>query len=221
MSDPSAAHLLVIDGDERLRDLLKQYLRKQGFLVSLARDGDHARHLLTGLDFDLVILDAALPLAKALCNEVTCPVLVLTSATTQQIGAKDWMEKPFEPAALCARINNLLDRRPAPIPTGPKLITMGDLSFNTDTGLLSQQGEPVRLTRTEVQLLRIFAEHQGEAVGRGELVARLGREGLADKARAVDVQITRLRRKLEADPKNPRYLQTVRGAGYMLVSDQG
>ncbi|MEJ2035688.1 MAG: response regulator transcription factor, partial [Maritimibacter sp.] len=116
---------------------------------------------------------------------------------------------------------NLLDRRPAPIPTGPTLITMGDLSFNTDTGLLSHQGEPVRLTRTEVQLLRIFAEHQGEAVGRGELVARLGREGLAAKARAVDVQITRLRRKLEADPKNPRYLQTVRGAGYMLVSDQG
>jgi two-component system, OmpR family, phosphate regulon response regulator OmpR len=219
MTQPAPAHLLVIDKDERLRELLRQYLRKQGFLVSLARDGEHARHLLLGLDFDLVVLDAELPLAPALCEELECPVLLLTAQSTPPAGAKEWIAKPFEPTALSARINTILDRRPTPQPVAPRTITMGDLSFNVEHGMLSRQGEAVRLTRTEVQLLRIFAEMLGKPVGRGELVARLGREGLTAKARAVDVQITRLRRKLEADPKQPRYLQTVRGAGYMLVGD--
>lgn len=219
MTVQAPAHLLVVDQDERLRELLRQFLRKQGFLVSLARDGDHARHLLTGLDFDLLLLDAGLPLAKALCDDVTCPVLALTTSATGPLATVESIEKPFEPAALSARINDILDRRPDPLSTMPQTVTLGDLSFNVETGLLSRQGEPERLTRTEVQLLRIFAETLGQPVGRGELVARLGREGLTAKARAVDVQITRLRRKLETDPKQPLYLQTVRGAGYMLVAD--
>ncbi len=219
MTQPAPAHLLVIDRDERLRELLRQYLRKQGFLVSLARDGDHARHLLLGLDFDLVVLDAGLPLAPALCEELDCPVLLLTGQGTPPASAKEWIAKPFEPKVLSARINTILDRRPIPQPVTPKTITLGEFAFDVERGLLSRQGEPVRLTRTEVQLLRIFAEMRGKPVGRGELVARLGREGLAAKARAVDVQITRLRRKLEADPKQPRYLQTVRGAGYLLAGD--
>lgn len=220
MTLQAPAHLLVVDTDERLRDLLRGYLKSQGFLVSIARDGDHARHLLAGLDFDLVVLDARLPDIGALCADLAAPVLLLTGpgepVPTKQV---ETLAKPFEPASLSARINTILDRRPPAEPPGPKLVRMGALAFDVERGTLVRGDEPVRLTATEVQLMRIFSSNPGAAVGRGELIARLGREGLHAKARAIDVQITRLRRKLEDDPKAPRYLQTVRGAGYMLVVD--
>jgi two-component system phosphate regulon response regulator OmpR len=219
MTAQTPAHLLVIDGDERLRDLLRQYLKTQGFLVSAARDEAHARRLLSGLEFDLVVLDAQLPEAEALRATLETPVLCLTDKGITPPGGAHSIAKPFAPKALCEAINALLDRRPPPAAPGPRVIRLGALSFDVESGALSRDGEPVRLTATEVQLMRIFASNPGEPFGRGDLVARLGREGLQAKARAVDVQITRLRRKLERDPKNPRHLQTVRGAGYMLVLD--
>ncbi len=220
MTLQAPAHLLVVDTDERLRDLLRGYLKAQGFLVSVARDGSHARSLLSGLEFDLVVLDGRLPDVRALCEDLTAPILLLTSPG-QPAAAKpvEYLEKPFEPAVLSERINTILDRRPPAEAPGPKLVRMGPLAFDLEHGTLTRDDEPVRLTATEVQLMRIFASQPGDAVGRGEVIARLGREGLHAKARAIDVQITRLRRKLEDDPKAPQFLQTVRGAGYMLVVD--
>lgn len=220
MSLQAPAHLLVVDTDERLRDLLRTYLKAQGFLISVARDGAHARSLLAGLDFDLVVLDGRLPDARALCGDVAAPVLLLTAPGQPGPGGKaEQLEKPFEPAALSARINTILDRRPPAEAPGPKLVRMGPLAFDLDAGALTREGATVRLTATEVELMRILAARPGEPVGRGEVIARLGREGLHAKARAIDVQITRLRRKLEDDSRAPRYLQTVRGAGYMLAVD--
>lgn len=219
MTSPSPAHLLVVDGDDRLRELLRQYLRTQDFLVSVARDAQHAQRLLTGLDFDLVLLDAALPDAGALIGTLSANVLQLVPGGATPPDEGEWIAKPFEPRALCERINTILDRRPPPASLTPRVVQMGELGFDIESGLLTRGSEPVRLTGTEVQLLRALAADLGEPVGRGELIARLGREGLHAKARAIDVQITRLRRKLEDDPRSPRYLQTVRGAGYMLVGD--
>jgi two-component system, OmpR family, phosphate regulon response regulator OmpR len=216
MSDPAPAHLLVADADERLRDLLRQYLKTQGFLVSTARDADHAGRLLAGLDFDLVLLDDALPRIEALAGAA---VLRLVPGGGPTPSAGEWIAKPFEPKALCEKINAILNRRPPPIKVTAREIRMGDMRLDVETGRLTRAGAPLHLTATEAQLLRALAVDLGKPVGRGELVARLGREGLHAKARAVDVQITRLRRKLEENPKAPRHLQTVRGAGYMLVGD--
>ncbi|GKY86614.1 winged helix-turn-helix domain-containing protein [Sinisalibacter aestuarii] len=219
MTEQAPAHLLVIDRDERLRDLLRQYLKTQGFLVSAARDEAHAGRLLSGLEFDLILLDAQLPGANTLRAALATPVLCLTEKGAPAPKDTNAIAKPFEPKALCETINGILDRRPPPPAPGPRILRLGPLSFDVESGALMDDATPVRLTATEIQLMRIFAEKPGQPVGRGELVARLGREGLHAKARAVDVQITRLRRKVEADPKNPRHLQTVRGSGYMLVVD--
>jgi two-component system phosphate regulon response regulator OmpR len=212
--------LLVVDTDERLRDLLRGYLKAQGFLVSVAREGTHARSLLSGLEFDLVVLDARLPDIRLLCEDLTTPILLLTSRGHPAPGrGVECLENPFEPSVLCTRINTILDRRPPVEVPGPKVVRMGQMVFDLESGALKRDADLVRLTATEVQLMRVFAAQPGVAVGRGEVIARLGREGLQAKARAIDVQITRLRRKLEDDPKSPKYLQTVRGAGYMLVVD--
>ena len=160
------------------------------------------------------------PDIATLCEDIDAPVLLLTGAhDPAPKRAVETLAKPFEPAALSARINTILDRRPPTELPGPKLVRMGPLAFDVDRGTLVKGEDPVRLTATEVQLMRIFAGKPGSPVGRGEVIARLGREGLHTKARAIDVQITRLRRKLEDDPKAPKYLQTVRGSGYMLVAD--
>ena len=220
MIPEAPAHLLVVDTDERLRDLLRGYLKAQNFLVSVARDGPHARSLLSGLEFDLVVLDARLPDSRVLCEDLTTPILLLTSRGHTGPGRDvECLEKPFEPPVLSTRINTILDRRPPTEAPGPKVVRMGQMVFDLESGALKRDAQAVRLTATEVQLMRVFAAQPGVAVGRGEVIARLGREGLQAKARAIDVQITRLRRKLEDDPKSPKYLQTVRGAGYMLVVD--
>jgi two-component system phosphate regulon response regulator OmpR len=219
MTEQTPAHLLVIDRDERLRDLLRQYLKSQGFLVSTARDEAHAERLLAGLEFDLVVLDAELPAADVLHAALNTPVLCLISSADAPAKGINVIAKPFDPKVLCDRINAILDRRPPAAASGPRVITIGALRFDVESGALTDGTNAVRLTSTEVQLMRIFAASLGEPVDRGDLVARLGRDGLNAKARAVDVQITRLRRKIEADPKNPRHLQTVRGSGYMLTTD--
>lgn len=229
--DPEA-HLLVVDDDERIRALLGRYLVRNGFLVTAARDAAHARRLLAGLDFDLVVVDVMMPgedgvsLTRWLRDARGTPVLLLTAKAGiddriegLEAGADDYLAKPFEPRELLLRIAAILRRAPEPpADAGPTLLGLGPVRYDAAKGEMWREGRPVRLTGTEAELMRVFARHPGEALSRADLTRALGREGEAQE-RAVDVQITRLRRKIEDDPRRPRYLQTVRGAGYMLVPD--
>jgi len=227
-------HLLVVDDDERIRQLLQRYLIKNGFLVTTARDAAHARRILSGLDFDMIVLDVMMPgddgitFCAELRGQRDTPILLLTARaeTSDRIagleaGADDYLPKPFEPKELLLRINSILRRMPAERPGAglPKVLHLGPLRYDTDRGEMWRGDDLVRLTGTESQLMQIFSAQPGQALSRGDLVERLGRAGGQAQERAVDVQITRLRRKLEDDPKQPRYLQTVRGAGYMLQPD--
>ena len=228
------AHLLIVDDDERIRTLLKKFLMRNGFLVSAARDAAHARRLLEGLEFDLIVLDVMMPgedgvsLTAALRAEMTTPILLLTARgeTGDRIagleaGADDYLAKPFEPRELLLRINAILRRMPAEVQPDarPKVLHLGSVRYDVEKAELWSGDAPVRLTATEVALMRIFANHPSEPLSRTRLVEELGRDGDQAQERAVDVQITRLRRKIERDPRQPRYLQTVRGAGYMLAPD--
>jgi Response regulators consisting of a CheY-like receiver domain and a winged-helix DNA-binding domain len=236
MSD-QPAHLLIVDDDERIRELLKRYLIKQGFMVTAARDAAQARRLLSGLAFDLMVLDVMMPgedgvaLTKWLRTEMATPVILLTARgeakdriTGFEAGADDYIAKPFEPRELVLRINAILRRTPRPEATAntQPVLMLGRLRYELESGELRDGPEPVRLTQTESALMRVLAAKHGHVVSREALVDQLGRErGLGAEVaqeRAIDVQITRLRRKLEADPRRPRYLQTVRGEGYMLTS---
>lgn len=233
MSDPDA-HLLIVDDDERIRGLLQKFLIRHGFLVSAARDAAHADRILSGLDFDLVVLDVMMPgedgisFCRRLREQRNVPILLLTAKgeTEDRIagleaGADDYLAKPFEPKELLLRINSILRRVPPsdPVDVVPKVLSLGPLRYDVEKGIMWNGDDPVRLTATEAQLMRIFSSCPGEPLSRGNLVEKLGRDGGQAQERAVDVQITRLRRKLEVDPKQPRYLQTVRGAGYMLAPD--
>ncbi|MGI9391586.1 MAG: response regulator [Boseongicola sp.] len=228
------AHLLIVDDDERIRGLLQKFLIRHGFLVSAARDAAHADRILGGLDFDLVVLDVMMPgedgisFCRRLRETRDLPILLLTAKgetedriTGLEAGADDYLAKPFEPKELLLRINSILRRVPPAEPTDilPKVLSLGILRYDVEKGSMWEGDTPVRLTATESQLMRIFATCPGEAVSRTKLVEDLGRDGGQAQERAVDVQITRLRRKIEVDPKQPRYLQTVRGAGYMLAPD--
>lgn len=231
--DPDA-HLLIVDDDERIRGLLQKFLMRSGFLVSSARDAGHAERILSGLDFDMIVLDVMMPgedgvsFCRRLRESRDTPILLLTAKGETQdriagleAGADDYLAKPFEPKELLLRINSILRRVPATEPTdvSPKVLSLGPLRYDVEKGTMWNGDTPVRLTATEAQLMRIFSARPGEALSRTKLVEDLGRDGGQAQERAVDVQITRLRRKLEADPKQPRYLQTVRGAGYMLAPD--
>ncbi|MDF1668424.1 MAG: response regulator [Roseovarius sp.] len=233
MSEP-APHLLIVDDDERIRGLLRKFLQRNGFLVSVARDAAHARSILSGLEFDLIVMDVMMPgedgvaLTRALRETLETPILLLTAKgeTDDRIagleaGADDYLAKPFEPKELLLRINAILRRMPEPEPesTTPKMLNLGPVRYDIERAELLQGDQLVRLTATEVQLMRIFSENLRAPVSRTKLVEDLGRDGGQAQERAVDVQITRLRRKIEADPKQPRYLQTVRGEGYMLAPD--
>ena len=228
-------HLLIVDDDERIRDLLKTFLKRNGFLVSSVADAAAARRILAGLEFDLLVMDVMMPgedgvgLTQSLrAQGMNTPILLLTARgeTDDRIrgleaGADDYLPKPFEPKELLLRINAILRRVPEPeVPSVlPKILQLGPVRYDIDRAELWRGEEPVRLTATEAQLMKIFAAKVHEPVTRGQLVEDLGRDGDHAQERAVDVQITRLRRKIEADPKQPRYLQTVRGAGYMLAPD--
>ena len=230
MTEPQA-HLLVVDDDERIRGLLQKFLIRHGVLVTIARDALQARRLLAGLEFDLLVLDVMMPgedgiaLTRDLRAKMTVPILLLTAkgeASNRiegfEAGADDYLVKPFEPKELLLRINAILRRVPAvKADTGPKVLHLGEVRYDLDRGEMWRGADPVRLTATEAALMRIFSAQPGAAVSREKLVGDLGED--ASQERAVDVQITRLRRKIEADPKQPRYLQTVRGEGYMLAPD--
>jgi two-component system phosphate regulon response regulator OmpR len=228
------AHLLIVDDDERIRDLLKQFLIRHGFLVSAARDAEHARRLLEGLDFDLIVLDVMMPgedgvsLTRWIRQDRDTPVMLLTAKgeTEDRIagleaGADDYLSKPFEPKELLLRINAILRRTPEPAtpPEMPTMLRLGPVRYDIERGELWRGNDAIRLTSTENQLMRIFATNVGKPVSRADVVSELGRDEAQAQDRAIDVQITRLRRKIEVNPKEPRYLQTVRGSGYVLMAD--
>jgi len=228
------AHLLIVDDDERIRGLLQKFLVRAGFLVTAARDSAHARRVLAGLEFDLIVLDVMMPgedgvsLCRDLRRKITTPILLLTAKaeTADRIagleaGADDYLAKPFEPKELLLRINAILRRVPVaePVLVVPKVLHLGPVRYDIERGEMWQGEAPVRLTATESQLMRIFSASPGAPITRMFLVEELSRGGGQAQERAVDVQITRLRRKIEADPRQPRYLQTVRGEGYMLAPD--
>jgi two-component system phosphate regulon response regulator OmpR len=228
------SHLLIIDDDERIRGLLKKFLMRSGFLVSAARDAAHARRVLAGLDFDLIIMDVMMPgedgisLTRSLRETMSTPILLLTAKgetedriTGFEAGADDYLPKPFEPKELLLRVNAILRRVPdtSAQDSAPKVLHLGDIRYDIERGEMWQGDDLVRLTGTESQLMKIFSACPNEAVSRTKLVEDLGRDRGQAQERAVDVQITRLRRKIEPNPKQPQYLQTVRGAGYMLAPD--
>ena len=223
--DDDAPHLLVVDDDTRIRNLLKQYLTENGFRVSAAATAAEARRKLEGLDFDLLILDVMMPgesgveLTASLRVAKDVPILMLTalSETDSRIagleaGADDYLSKPFDPRELVLRINNIL-RRGGPQQT-PRMeqLVFGPYTFQISRRELKNGGELVKLTDREQDILAIFAERAGETIARHELVTGDAEVG----ERTIDVQINRLRRKIERDPANPVWLQTVRGIGYRL-----
>jgi two-component system phosphate regulon response regulator OmpR len=227
----SGRHLLIVDDDDRIRDLLKEYLAREGFRVTAASGGAPARKLLATLDFDLAVFDVMMPgedgfsLTRWLREQRgpagRTPVLMLTAKGEPgdrieglKTGADDYLGKPFEPEELLLRIEAILRRAQAP-PAPEALLSLGRCRFDPERGELTCEGEIVRLTEAEVALLRQLARSPHEPVDRLELA----RETVDPSGRAVDVQVTRLRRKIETDPKAPRYLQTVRGVGYRLAPD--
>lgn len=228
------AHILIVDDDERIRSLLQKFLARNGYFVSAARDAAHARRLLEGLEFDLIVLDVMMPgedgvsLTRDLRPRLRTPILLLTAKGEPserimglEAGADDYLTKPFEPKELVLRINAILRRVPLePVAEeAPRRLHLGAVRYDVARGELWRDEELVKLTATESALMRIFSASPNAPISRGQLVAELGRDGDQTQERAVDVQITRLRRKIETDPKAPRYLQTVRGAGYMLAPD--
>lgn len=226
------AHLLVVDDDERIRELLQKYLIRNGFSVSTARDADQARRLLGGLMFDLIILDVMMPgmdgvtFTSELRETLDTPILLLTARNETEdrisgleAGADDYLAKPFEPKELLLRIGAILRRLPEVTEeqNTPKIIPLGNVKYDVARAELWCGEVLVRLTSTEIDLMRLFSSNLGQPLHRTDIVQALNRE--AEQDRSIDVQITRLRRKIESDPKQPRYLQTVRGEGYMLVGD--
>jgi len=222
-------HLLVVDDDQRLRALLQRYLTAGGFRVTAAADAAEARVLIKSIDFDCLILDVMMPgesgldLASDLRAQSDLPILMLTARGDSddrilglERGADDYLAKPFEPRELMLRISSLIRRAQGQRPPPLREVRMGQCVFDAERGELTRNGKRVKLTGSEAQLLKLFATNAGRAFSRSALCSRLN----IALERSVDVQVTRLRRKIEEDPKLPLYIQTVRGVGYVLVPDR-
>ena len=224
------AHILVIDDDLRLRGLLQRYLQENGYAVSVARDAENARKFLRYYKFELLIVDVMMPnetgieFLHKLRQESNVPAIVLTAMgeTSDRIlglesGADDYLSKPFEPKELLLRMNNILRRVPKENPEKSGVLRMGDFVYDMAAQKLSHhQNGVVHITPAEQAILSILGRNVGQIFTRDKLSEMLG---AGQNPRSIDVQITRLRKKIEPDSKNPRYLQTVRSKGYMLLTD--
>jgi two-component system phosphate regulon response regulator OmpR len=222
-------HILVVDDDTRIRNLLKKYLSDNGYMVTTAADAAEARRQMTALQFDLLVVDVMMPgedglsLTRGIRAASTVPILMLTAMGESadrihglELGVDDYVAKPFEPKELVLRIGSILRRAP-PVETAPKMeLRFGECRYDLARQKLTRSGITVHLTAGEAELMMILAQQAGKAVDRSMLA--VGGEAEANP-RTIDVQITRLRRKLEPDSRQPRYLQTVRGTGYMLRTD--
>ncbi|MCC6890224.1 MAG: response regulator transcription factor [Hyphomicrobiales bacterium] len=225
-----APHLLVVDDDRRIRELLSRYLMSEGYRVTTVESAADARAKLEGLSFDLLIVDVMMPgetgfeFARKLRIGSSVPILMLTARGEAEsriqgleIGADDYVGKPFEPRELSLRVASILKRTRPAIRPPVEIARFGDFVFHVARGELRRGDEPVHLTDREREMLALLAARQGETVSRRELAANGGNGGSSGE-RAVDVQINRLRRKIELDPANPLMVQTVRGVGYRLVA---
>ncbi|MBQ7632508.1 MAG: response regulator [Alphaproteobacteria bacterium] len=224
------AHILVIDDDLRLRNLLQRYLQENGFAVTGAYDAENARMFLKQYHFDLLIVDVMMPnetgieFLQKLRHVSDIPAIVLTAMGTTEdringleAGADDYLPKPFEPKELVLRINNILRRVPETKKEMVNLLKMGDCTYNLITKEFRRKNEGVvHITPVEQSILSVLGQKNGQIFTRERLAEMLG---AGQNPRSIDVQITRLRKKIEADSKNPRYLQTVRGRGYMLLTE--
>ncbi len=222
-------HLLVVDDDERLRALLQRYLSSNGFRITSAPNAEDARALMKSFAFDLLIVDVMMPgesgldFTRAVRAGSQVPILMLTARGDPEEriaglehGADDYLPKPFEPRELLLRVGALLRRAAPPARVAHAEVRMGDAVFDPERAQLRRKGKPVHLTSSESALLQLFAANPGRSFSRSDLCTRLG----VALERSIDVQVTRLRRKIEEDPKLPLYLQTVRGVGYVLVPDR-
>ncbi len=223
----NAPHVLIVDDDHRIRDLLCRYLSENGFRVTPAVDASAARAAMRGLTFDLVVLDVMMPgesgldLARSLKDSGDIPVCLLTARSEPdhrieglEAGVDDYVPKPFEPRELVLRLKNIL-RRAGGVQGNTDEIRMGEIVFSIGRGELRRGEESIKLTERERDLMRLFAQRPGTPIARHEL----NPEDTTGSERAIDVQINRLRRKIEIDPSNPVYLQTARGKGYVLYID--
>lgn len=226
-------HILVVDDDTRLRELLRSFLSRNGFRVTVAANAGEARERLDLIDFDLIVLDVMMPgqsgleLAAEIRRDKDVPILMLTAMVETkdriaglEIGVDDYLGKPFEPRELLLRMQNVLKRNRPAAPAAAagsepaRLVSFGPMQFDQELGELTQDGKRVALTDAETALMRVLSARLGEVLSRETLCRSVG---AAVNERAIDVQVTRLRRKIEPDPSFPRYLRTVRGQGYRLV----
>lgn len=223
-----APHLLVVDDDTRIRDLLHRFLTEKGFRVSVAADAAEARRKLEGLSFDLLVLDVMMPgesglsLTQSLSDEKRVPIILLTARSEAdsriaglEAGADDYLAKPFDPRELVLRINNILKRNMNPDAPKIEQVMFGPYTFSVLRKELRKGAEVIRLTDREQDIMYLFATRACDTIPRHELVGNDAEVG----ERTIDVQINRLRRKIEDDPANPVWLQTVRGIGYRLSMD--
>lgn len=221
-------HVLVVDDDDRLRSLLAKYLGDNGFMVTAAADAAEARRRMASLTFDLIVLDLMMPgesgleFAEKLRLSNDIPILMLTAMSESEDringlekGGDDYLTKPFEPRELVLRIHAIL-KRARPEPDLPLELFFGDAVFSLQRGEMRRRGRRVHLTEVEVALLRALGTPSGMVMTRDSLIAATEASG---EGRAIDVQVTRLRRKIEKDPREPRFLKTVRGKGYVLWPD--
>ncbi len=228
-------HILIVDDDTRICDLLEKFLDKNGYLVSAVHSAEQARQILAGLEFDLIILDVMMPkesgieLTSHFREKNKTPIILLTAKGDAEdrilgleAGADDYLPKPFEPMELLLRIKAVLRR------TGENLIykdninqiiSFGEVCFDTERNELWDHQNLIYLTSSESKIMQIFSKSIGVPITRFDLIKALRTNGKPMNDRAIDVQITRLRRKIERNPKEPRYLQTLRGIGYMLTAD--
>lgn len=223
-----APHILVVDDDRRIRTLLSRFLSERAFRVSTAADAAEARRILAGLEFDLLVVDVMMPgesgldFVRAISPTRTIPILMLTArAETDdrisglEAGADDYLAKPFDPRELLLRVNNILKRGTTQPIHKVENVRFGPFSFSLVRRELRRGAEVIRLTDREQEIMTLFAHKAGETIQRQDLLADEAEVG----ERTVDVQINRLRRKIESDPANPLWLQTVRGIGYRLNVD--
>lgn len=229
MIDTDASHILVVDDDTRLRSLLQRFLRESGYFVSVAKDAMSAREMLQNYKFDLLIVDIMMPqetglqFLEKLRKESRVPVILLTAMGETadriaglELGADDYLPKPFEPKELLLRLKNILKREPKIKVVETVVFDFGDCLYDAEKKeLISKQGEVIHITPVEQSLLTVLSEKSGQIFSRDELAEILG---AGQSPRSIDVQITRLRKKIETDSKNPKYLKTIRGKGYMLLS---
>jgi two-component system phosphate regulon response regulator OmpR len=221
-------HVLVVDDDDRLRTLLAKYLGDNGLIVTPADGAEEARRRMQSLTFDIIVLDLMMPgetgleFAEKLRQKNNVPILMLTAMGEAEDrirglekGGDDYLTKPFEPRELLLRLHNILKRaRPGPVPNHE--LIFGDAVFSMERGEMRRRGRRIHLTEVEASLLRALGAAPGKPMSRETLIEATNAGG---KGRAIDVQVTRLRRKIEKDPREPRYLKTVRGKGYVLWPD--